>query len=158
MLDEGMSIKSSIAGVNITLLSQIFDERGGVLHMMRSDAPEFVGFGECYFSEIFPGAIKAWKLHLKQTQNLAVPIGRIRLVIFDNRCSSSTRGTILSIELGRPDAYFRVQIPPGLLYGFCTIGPTSALIVNCTDLPHEKGESELRGLNDPEIPYTWLSL
>ncbi|SVA50049.1 uncharacterized protein METZ01_LOCUS102903, partial [marine metagenome] len=52
---------------------------------MRSDAPEFTTFGECYFSEMIPGAVKAWKCHRKQTQHLAVPIGRVRFVIYDDR-------------------------------------------------------------------------
>ncbi len=53
--------------------------------MLRNDSPEFEKFGECYFSEIFPGKIKAWKRHNLQTQNLAVPIGLIKIVFFDSR-------------------------------------------------------------------------
>src|ERR1700744_3933814 len=61
----------SIAGLILTPLRQIADERGAVLHMLRADAAEFRGFGECYFSEIRPGVAKAWKRHQRQTQNLA---------------------------------------------------------------------------------------
>jgi len=43
-----------IDDVLITDLRQIGDERGAVLHMLRCDAPEFVRFGECYFSEVLP--------------------------------------------------------------------------------------------------------
>ena len=93
-----------IHGVLISPLKQFSDQRGSVLQMLRSDAPEFVNFGECYFSEVLPGAIKAWKRHRAQTQNLAVPVGRIRLVIYDDRESSTTRGEVRVLELGRPDA------------------------------------------------------
>ena len=49
-----------IEGVRITPLRQIPDERGTVMHMLRADAPHFEGFGEIYFSWVYPGAIKAW--------------------------------------------------------------------------------------------------
>lgn len=144
-----------VEGITITELRQISDERGAVLHMLRCDAPEFTRFGECYFSEILPGAIKAWKRHRVQTQNLAVPAGRVRLVIFDDRRGSPTKGKLQILELGRPDAYLRIKIPPGLWYGFTCISTVPALLVNCTDLPHAPDESELRSLNDPSIPYAW---
>ena len=47
-----------IDGVVITPLKQIRDERGAVLHMLRTDAPHFAGFGEVYFSVVNPGVIK----------------------------------------------------------------------------------------------------
>ncbi len=145
-----------IDGVIISELRQISDERGSVLHMMRCDSLEFVRFGECYFSEVLPGAVKAWKRHRKQTQNLAVPVGQIRLSIFDGRESSVTRGNLLILELGRPDAYFRVQIPFGIWYGFMCISTTPALLANCTDLSHDPDESDLLPADSSEIPYAWF--
>lgn len=159
-MDEGVigktPVKSGIIqGVTLTELRQIGDERGAVLHMMRCDAPEFTRFGECYFSEVLPGAVKAWKRHRIQTQNLAIPVGRIRMVIFDDRPSSPSRGQVQEIELGRPDAYLRLQIPPGLWYGFSCIGGVPALLVNCADVPHDPDESERCPLDDARIPYKW---
>ena len=144
-----------INGVIITKLNLIADERGSVLHMLRSDAVEFGGFGECYFSEVLPGAIKAWKRHRVQTQNLAVPVGRIRLVIYDDRVSSHSRGNLQVLELGRPEAYLRLKVPPGLWYGFACIGKTPALLANCADLPHDPEESEMCPVDHSAIPYKW---
>ncbi len=93
-MDKMTSLESPIEGVTLTPLRQIGAERGAVLHMLRSDDLEFTRFGECYFSEVLPGAIKAWKRHRAQTQNLTVPVGRIRLVIFDDREASATRGQL----------------------------------------------------------------
>lgn len=138
-------------------LRQIPDERGAVLHMLRCDAPEFTHFGECYFSEIVPGAVKAWKRHRAQTQTLAVPVGRIRMVLYDDRQGSTTKDRIQVLELGRPDSYRRLRIPPGLWYGFSCISAMPALIVNCTDTPHDSTESELKPLDYPNIPYHWTT-
>ena len=150
-----MTAEVPIDGVLVTGLRQIVDERGAVLHHMRNDAPEFTAFGECYFSEMVPGAVKAWKRHRKQTQNLAVPIGRVRFVIYDDRESSPTHGGLQVIELGRPDNYRRLHIPLGLWYGFTCLGDRPALIANCADLPHDPNDAELRPENHPGIPFRW---
>jgi dTDP-4-dehydrorhamnose 3,5-epimerase len=144
-----------IEGVAVVPLREITDHRGAVLHMLRNEAPDYVRFGECYFSEVVPGAVKAWKRHREQTQNLAVPVGRVRLAIYDDRETSATRGMVDVLQLGRPDAYSRVKIPPGLWYGFAAIGTTPALLANCTDLPYTPHESDTKPADDPTIPYSW---
>ena len=150
-----MSDLIGIEGVTTVALRELVDEHGAVLHMLRNDSPDFVEFGECYFSEVLPGAIKAWKLHIRQTQNLTVPVGRVKLVIYDDRLDSSTRGCLQMRELGRPDSYFRIRIPPGLWYGFACIGNTSALLANCADIPYDPGEIKRKPVFDPSIPYDW---
>jgi dTDP-4-dehydrorhamnose 3,5-epimerase len=146
-----------IAGVAVVPLRQIPDPRGEVLHMLRADAAEFTGFGECYFSEVVPGAVKAWKRHRLQTQQLAVPVGRIMLAIFDDRDGSPTRGHVATLEVGRPDSYVRVRIPPGLWYGFRSIGDSPALIANCPDQPHDPTESEAVGIQEAGFPFDWTA-
>ena len=152
-MDSGL--KSEIDGVVISELRQILDDRGAVLHMLRNDAKDFSSFGECYFSEVVPGAVKAWKRHTEQTQNLAVPVGRVRLVIYDERSGSATSGRLQILELGRPDSYVRVQIPPNLWYGFTCLSEVPALLANCADMPHEQAESEHTPIDSTRIPYRW---
>lgn len=144
-----------IDDVVLTELKQFSDERGTLLHMLRNDDPIFTTFGECYFSEVLPGAVKAWKLHHNQTQNFSVPVGRIKLVIYDNRKNSISNGNLQYVNLGRPDSYFRIMIPPGLWYGFTCISEMPALLVNCADIPYDPQESEIRMLDDISIPHKW---
>lgn len=146
-----------IEGVSITELAQINDERGSILHVLRADDPRFLGFGECYFSEVLTGVVKAWKRHSLQTQELAVPVGRIRVAIYDDREDTKTKGQLQLLEMGRPDAYYRLRIPPGLWYGFQCISDMPALLVNCADLPHDPAEAEQRPMNHPDIPYQWMT-
>jgi dTDP-4-dehydrorhamnose 3,5-epimerase len=151
---SGLSALAGLEGVSVAELRQIVDSRGAVLHMLRADAPDFAGFGECYFSEVAPGAIKAWKRHRLQTQNIAVPVGRVRLVLVDMRREGASPH-VVAVELGRPDAYVRVRIPPYVWYGFSCVSPEAALLVNCADRPHDPGESDSRPLDDPTIPFRW---
>src|SRR5271168_1716747 len=111
-----------IDGVKIVPLRQIVDERGKVMHMLRSDADHFQGFGEIYFSAVHPGAVKAWHLHKKMVLNYAVPVGCIKLVLFDDRPNSATKGRIIEMFLG-PDNYNLVIIPALVWNGFKGVGP-----------------------------------
>ena len=84
-----------ISGVTVTPLRRIPDERGMVMHMLRADDAQFSRFGEIYFSLVNPAAVKAWRAHRRATANYAVPVGAIRLVLFDDRTTSPTRGRII---------------------------------------------------------------
>jgi dTDP-4-dehydrorhamnose 3,5-epimerase len=143
-----------IEGVKITPLRQILDERGKIMHMLRNDDPHFQSFGEIYFSCVYPGAIKAWHLHQKMTLNYAVPYGRIKLVLYDNREGSSTQGEIQEYFLG-VDNYLLVSIPPLIWNGFKGLGPEMAIVANCATMPHDPQEILRLDPFDPAIAYDW---
>lgn len=153
-------LHAGIEGVRIEDLKIIDAPGGPVLRMLRGDELETFfpdGIGEVYFSEVEPGAVKAWKLHTKQHGLFAVPVGRIKLVLFDARAESSTLGVISGFDLGRPDNYKLLRIPRGVWYGFKCVSKTSALICNCADMEHDPGECLRKPVNDPEIPYNWAT-
>tara|TARA_B100000315_G_scaffold232712_1_gene245167 strand:+ start:1070 stop:1525 length:456 start_codon:yes stop_codon:yes gene_type:complete len=150
-----MSKFTQIDGVVVKPLKQITGHNGPVLHMLRCDEILFNQFGEVYFSEVNPGAVKAWKQHKQQTQNLAVPMGNLRLVIYDDRPSSSTCGSISTYIVGRPENYDLIHIPPNLWYGFQNLGQQPSLIANCVDQPHDPSETETIPPDSNQIPYRW---
>ena len=143
-----------IDGVMIVPLKQITDERGKVLHMMRDDSEGFSGFGEIYFSCVYPGAIKGWHIHKKMTLNYAVPTGNIKFVLYDDRPESSTKGEVQEIFLGS-DNYCRVVVPPNIWNGFKGVGTEVAIVANCASIAHDPDEIDRRDPFDPYIPYDW---
>ncbi len=66
-----------INGVLVKELSQIADERGKIMHMLRADEPHFEKCGEIYFSVVNPGVVKGWHIHKEMTLNYAVISGMI---------------------------------------------------------------------------------
>ena len=143
-----------IDGVIIKPLSQIPDERGKIMHMLRSDDPEFEGFGEIYFSVVYPGVIKGWHLHKQMTLNYAVIAGMVKLVLYDNRVGSPTQGEIQEIFTGESN-YCLIKIPPLVWNGFKGIGATPAIVANCATLPHDPGEIVRLDPFQNDIPYDW---
>ena len=143
-----------IHDVVVKPLRRIPDERGTIMHMLRSDDPDFERFGEIYFSTAYPGAIKAWHLHKEMTLNYAVLVGMIKLVIYDDRDGSPTRGELQELFIGQEN-YLLVKIPPNVWNGFKAIGERMAILANCATLPHDPNEIVRMSPFDPSIPYDW---
>lgn len=143
-----------IEGVVVKPLRQIVDERGKIMHMLRVDDPAFSAFGEIYFSVVFPGVVKGWHIHRKMTLRYAVPSGLIKLVLYDAREDSRTKGEVMEIFTG-PENYQLVTIPPMVWNGFKGVGVSPSIVANCSDIPHDPGEIERLDPFDPSIPYRW---
>ena len=146
--------RGRIQGVEVIPLKRIQDERGMVMHMLRRDDPHFTEFGEIYFSVIYPGVIKGWHLHSRMTINYAVVRGSIKLVLYDQRPGSPTRGTLQEIVFGEVN-YQLVRVPPGVVNGFTAVGGEPAIVANCADIPHDPTEITRLDPFTPTIPYTW---
>jgi dTDP-4-dehydrorhamnose 3,5-epimerase len=143
-----------IDGVIVQPLKQIPDERGKVMHMLRNDDPFFERFGEIYFSYVFPGIIKGWHLHKEMTLNYAVISGMIKLVLYDERENSPTRGQLMELFVGDSN-YVLVKIPPGIWNGFKGIGLHPAIVANCSTIPHDPDEIIRLNPFDNHLPYEW---
>ena len=145
---------SEIDGLVVTPLRRIADERGAVFHMLREDSAVFERFGEIYFSMVYPGAIKAWHLHTEMTLNYAVPVGMVKLVCYDDREGSSTRGNLVELHVGELN-YCLVTIPPLVWNGFKGEGASPALVANCSTVPHRPDEIERMDPFSDAIAYDW---
>ena len=143
-----------IEGVRITPLRQIPDERGKVMHMLRADDPHFERFGEIYFSTVYQGVVKGWHLHERMTINYAVPVGMIKLVLFDDREGSKTRGEVQELFLGE-SSYSLVTVPPFVWNGFKGVAAPHSVVANCATIPHDPAEIVRLDPFSPKIPYDW---
>lgn len=143
-----------IDGVKIVPLRQIVDERGKIMHMLKATDPHFIAFGEIYFSCAWPETIKAWHIHQRMTVNNAVISGRAKLVLFDLREGSPTKGELQEIFLGE-DNYVLVQIPPGIANGYKAYGDKMVILANAGTEPHDPEEMLRLDPATDQIPYDW---
>ena len=143
-----------IDGVVVKPLRRIPDERGYIMHMLRSDAPDFEKFGEIYFSTIFPGVVKAWHLHKEMFLNYSVISGMVKLVLYDDRDGSLTKGELQELFIGSEN-YQLVKIPPFVWNGFKGIGTEMAILANCASLANDPNEIVRMAPDDPQFPYNW---
>lgn len=147
---------ANIDGVKVIKLKKFPDERGTIYHMLRASDEHFTKFGEIYFSKIYKGAIKGWHIHKEITLNYCVINGMVKLVLFDLREESITKGNLMEFFIG-DDNYVLVIIPHGVANGHKGITET-ALLANVPDVPHDKLDtSEMIRIDpyDNDIPYDW---
>ena len=147
-------IESRIDGLRIVPLRRIPDDRGTVWHMLKSTDAHFVGFGEIYFSSVYPGVVKAWHRHRDMTLNYCCVVGNAKVVVYDERDGSRTRGQLQEVFFGR-DNHCLVQVPPDTWNGFTAVGTGEALIANCCTHPHDPGRSTRLDPFQNHIPYSW---
>jgi len=145
---------TTIDGLRVVPLRRIPDERGAVLHMLREDSDGFERFGEIYFSTVYPGVVKGWHKHREMTLNYAVPVGMIKLVCYDDRPASPTLGNIVEMHVGELN-YVLVTIPALIWNGFKGEGSATALVANCSTVPHRPDEIERLDPFTSDIPYDW---
>ena len=145
-----------IEGVRVKSLRVIPDERGRLMELLRSDDELFIKFGQIYMTTVYPGVTKAWHYHKKQVDNFVAVRGMIKLVLYDAREDSPTRGQINEFFIGDHNHQL-VQIPAGVYHGFKCISESEAIVINIpTELYHYGQPDEYRA--DPhgkEIPYDW---
>ena len=143
-----------INGVVIKPLKRIPDERGMIMHMLRSDDPDFEAFGEIYFSVIYPGKVKGWHCHRRQIGNFAVVSGMAKIVLYDGRDGSPTHGELVEVCAGEHN-YVLVKIPAGVVSGLKGIGVEPAVVANCASEPHDPADDQSIDPFDNDIPYDW---
>lgn len=157
--DHGLIIRSSgklIDGVQARRAKVMPDERGRLGEIFRADDLWFEKFGQVYFTTTYPGVVKAWHHHKKQTDHIYVIKGTVKIALYDQRKDSPTYGTVNELYLSEHCPGL-VRIPPGVLHGWMPVGQTEAYIVNITSETYNYDEpDEYR--TDPyenDIPYDW---
>ena len=80
------SDSTRIHGVKVKSLRVVPDDRGWLMEILRADDQDlFSRFGQVYVSATYPGVVKAWHYHERQTDNFACIAGMIKLVLVDTR-------------------------------------------------------------------------
>lgn len=148
--------KELIAGVRIRPLQAHCDERGRLVELLRLDWPEFRKFGQAYLTTAYPGVVKGWHYHKKQMDSFVCIRGMMKIVIYDGRPTSPTKGCINEFFVGEHNLML-VQIPPDVYHGFKCISEYEAMIVNIpTETYNYKEPDEYRlPAHTKKIPYSW---
>ena len=145
-----------IDGVKIKALRSIPDERGRLMEILRSDDALFEQFGQVYLTTAYPGVVKAWHYHKLQTDNFAVVKGMMKVVLYDDREGSPTRGVIEEHFMGEHNTML-LQIPKGVYHGFKCISENEALVINIPTNTYNYAEPDEYRLppHGGPIPYDW---
>lgn len=145
-----------IDGAMLKKLSVFPDERGWLMEILRSDDEIFERFGQAYVTNAYPGVVKAWHMHELQTDHFCVLNGMAKIVLYDGREDSPTKGEVNEFFLGEQNRSV-LKIPNFVMHGFKCISPEPAMILNVpTECFNYAKPDEIRlPAHDPSIPYDW---
>lgn len=145
-----------IDGVRTKALKVHADERGRLMEMLRSDDELFLRFGQVYMTTAYPGVVKAWHYHRKQTDHFVCVRGMMKVVLYDAREGSTTHGVVNEFFIGEHNPML-VQIPAGVYHGFKCISDYEAIVINTPSEMYDYTEpDEFRiPAHSPDIPYDW---
>ncbi len=132
------------------------DDRGYFREILRDDDDLLTRFGQSSFSKTYPGVIKAFHWHERQDDLWYVADGMARVVLYDRRPDSPTRGVTQVIFAGE-DNPLLIYIPSGVAHGFQVLGNKPVtLFYHVTQSYDPKAPDELRiPFDDPEIGFDW---
>ena len=149
--------KQLIQGCRVRKLSVHCDDRGRLMEMLRADDPEMnVKFGQVYMTTAYPGVTKAWHYHKLQTDHFVCVSGMMKLVLFDSREGSPTKGAVNEFFLGENNPMI-VEIPNLVYHGFKCISEKEAMVINIvTECYNYQIPDEFRlDPHENDIPYDW---
>jgi dTDP-4-dehydrorhamnose 3,5-epimerase len=147
-----------IDGVQIVELRRHNDDGGAITELGRLTAgmhAELPGFEvkQVNYSEVEPGAIKAYHMHLRQTDVWYVPPhDKMLLVLHDCRQGSATEGVTMRFVLG--DGRNRlVRIPPGVAHGVTNLAQSVGRILYFVDVQFSADPDEC---DEGRLPWDHL--
>lgn len=145
-----------IEGVQIKPLKMHCDERGRLAEILRCDEPFFEKFGQVYLTTAYPGVVKAWHYHARQIDHFFVVRGMMKIVLYDNRENSPTRGEVNEFFAGDHNPIV-VKIPNLVYHGFKCISETEAMVINIPTEAYDHAQPDEYRIapDDPSIPYSW---
>jgi dTDP-4-dehydrorhamnose 3,5-epimerase len=102
----------------------------------------------------YPGTIKAFHFHRKQTDCWVPVQGMLQVALVDLRPQSPTFGARNTIYVGALRRW-QMLIPPGVAHGYKVIGSEAALLVYLTDRFYNPEDEGRIPYDDPKIQYDW---
>ncbi len=151
-----MTNKKLIDGVMIKKLRLIPDERGRLMEILRADDTAFTKFGQVYVTTAYPGVVKAWHRHKSQDDNMLAVKGMVKIVLYDDRENSPTKGSINEFFIGTHNPLL-IHIPKLIWHGFKCISDEEAMIMNIVTecYNYENPDEHRKPPYDSDIPYDW---
>ena len=155
--EDWQKLGKTIEGVSIREVRHVPRDHGVITEILRPQwDPTGFPVVQIYQTRLFPGALGAWSCHMRTTDRLFVNQGHVKIVLYDARDGSATRGVVMEVHAGdiRPSL---VVMPPGIWHGLQNLGTSDALVLNCPSQAYDYGDPDHYRLphDTREIPYTW---
>jgi dTDP-4-dehydrorhamnose 3,5-epimerase len=100
--------------------------------------------------------VKAWHYHKKQDDFITCVKGMLKLVVYDGRDGSPTKGEVNEFFMGEYNPMV-VKVPAMIYHGWKCVSEAEAIVINAPTEVYDRNDPDEYRL-DPhtnDIPYTW---
>lgn len=152
---QGEVLRDLIEGVRVREGRNVVTPRSTTVEVHRSDWEDgAVAIGQVIHVTMNGHAISAWHCHERQTDRIFVTNGTLRLVLYDARDGSPTRGRVNEFLLS-PMRPTLVTVPPGVWHGVQNVASATAAFVNLFNAPycHDDPDEWRLPADTDAIPY-----
>ncbi len=149
-----------IDGVKLEAASLWPDDRGWFQELFRTGTGLIRSFPadstQVAAAVSYPGIIKAFHLHLHQTDFWAPVTGTFQVALVDLRPDSPTYSAKNTIYVGEQRPW-RMIIPPGVAHGYKIVSPSPGVLVYATNRFYNPDDEGRLAHNHPRIAYDWAT-
>jgi dTDP-4-dehydrorhamnose 3,5-epimerase len=150
-------LQEPIDGVQLIEVRNVIANSGHTTEVLRRD---WFGAGveidQVFQVTLGAHGVSAWHVHMDTTDRLFVNAGQVKIVLYDSRPESRTRGLVNEFRLGerRPGL---VVIPPGVWHGVQNLQAAESRVLNLVDVAYEYEDPDHWRLpaDTAEIPYSF---
>lgn len=145
-----------IKDVIVKQLKYIPDERGRLMEILKCNEEIFTKFGQVYLTTTYPHVVKAWHFHKKQDDFIVCIKGMLKLVLYDGRKGSPTKGEVNEFFIGEYNPAL-VKVPKMVYHGWKCVSVEEAIAINIpTEAYNREKPDEYRiDAHNNDIPYNW---
>jgi dTDP-4-dehydrorhamnose 3,5-epimerase len=132
------------------------DDRGFFMEVLREGEGMLDHVAQASVSRSYPGVVKAFHAHEKQSDLWYFPVGNAQVVLHDLRPDSLTYRQTRVYYMGEESPSI-LRIPPGVAHGYRVLGNQALLIFYLTTHVYDAAHpDEIRiPYDDPEIGFNW---
>ena len=147
-----------LEGVRIEPIALWPDDRGHFQEVLRVGCGLAANFSaastQISATVTYPGVVKAFHYHLKQSDCWSVVKGMLQVALVDLRTQSPTFGQRNTLYIGelRP---WQLLIPPGVAHGYKVIGGDAAVLVYVTSRFYDPSDERRISFDDQRLNYDW---
>lgn len=143
-----------IGGVKLREVKNVLTPDGSLVEVLREDWQLGGEIAQVFQKNLSGGWVSAWHAHELTTDRLFVNWGQAKVVLYDARPESSTRGLVNELILGDARPALLV-VPPGVWHGVQNLSSETTLLLNLVDRAYSYRDPDHWKLppDSPEIPY-----
>lgn len=147
-----------ITNVKIKKLTVHPDDRGFFIEILKFGEETYSEIKQTSYTETYPGVIKAFHWHRRQTDIWCVIKGMAQVVLYDMREGSITKGITDVFHAGQ-DNRILISIPPGVAHGYRVLGNEPVALLYHTTQAYDANnlDEERIPWNDPAIGFDWTT-